>query len=304
MNKKRCVVFGASGFIGRYLVNELTKNSFPVLAVSRDKQKLKTIFNQDASNLEFVESDFFKVKESSNLLKKDDIVFDLVTTSVPASSVNNPIKEIEENVLPHINFFLEACKRKVNKIIFTSSGGSIYGDIIDKPFKETDLPKPQSPHAIAKLTVEQYLNYLCRENGVDFTIFRISNPFGNQQKRFEDFGVIPTFLEHIKIHKAPILYNQGNLIRDFIHVQDVVEAMVLSLNKTNKFNVYNIGSGIGISIKEVWKILREANKSDLEAILGKDRGFDVKKVVLDISRFSKEFNWQPKIDIKNQIPKL
>lgn len=301
MNKKRCVVFGASGFIGKYLVNELIKNSFPVLVVGRDENKLKQIFDKHKSGLEFTESDFFNPNQCAALLKENDIVFDLVTTSVPATSVDNPIKEIEHNVIPHINFFIKACEKKVNKIIFTSSGGSIYGDIIDKPFKENDLPKPQTPHAIGKLTVEHYLKYLCRKNKIDFTIFRISNPFGIGQKNVSGFGVVPTFLECIENNKAPILYNSGNLIRDFIHVQDVVEAIVLSLNKINKHNVYNLGSGIGISVKELWEILKKVNKSDLNAILEKDRGFDIKKVILDISRFSGEFNWKPRINIKKSI---
>jgi len=223
---------------------------------------------------------------------------------VPATSVKEPIKEITNNIAPHADFFMQACEKQVGRVIFTSSGGSIYGDLGTRPFLETDLPNPQSPHAIGKLATEYFLKYFCKSSQIPHTIFRISNPFGEGQQKIDGFGVIPTFLEKVKKNSPPILFNKGNLLRDFIHIQDVVEAMVLSLTKHNNYSIYNIGSGQGLTIKEVWDIIKETSGSDLSPIFTEGRPFDVKEIVLDISRFSEEFSWRPRFDIKKSLKKL
>ena len=304
MKKSRCVIFGASGFIGGYLVEELIKKSYPVLAISRNRQKLEDKLSHLKGEIEFATSDLMETEQSVNLIKQGDIVFDLVSSSVPATSVKKPIQEITNNILPHANFFMQVCEKRAGKIIFASSGGSIYGNMGGKSFLETDLPNPQSPHAIAKLTTEYFLKYFCQSKQIPFTIFRISNPFGVGQKKVDGFGVIPTFLENIKTNTPPVLFNQGKLVRDFIHVSDLVEAIVLSLEKPNQYPLYNLGSGQGLSIKEIWNILKTASNSNLSAIYDKRREFDIEKIVLDISRFSQEFSWQPKTDIKKAIGEM
>lgn len=304
MKKLRCVVFGASGFIGGYLVEELVKNNFPVLAVGRNQEFLENKFSHLRNKVKCVQSDFFNVEKNVELINKNDIVFDLVTSSVPATSVKEPILEIKKNIISHADFFRRVCEKEVSKIIFTSSGGSIYGNMGDKPFSETDIPNPQSPHAISKLTTEYFLRYFCQRKQISFTIFRISNPIGKGQGKKDGFGVIPTFLEKIRTNNPPILFNHGKLIRDFIHVTDVAAAMVLSLGKINKYDLYNIGSGQGLTIKEVWDTLKTASNSNLVAIYEDSRDFDVKEIVLDISRFSQEFSWKPKLNVKRCLKKL
>jgi UDP-glucose 4-epimerase len=304
MKKNRCVVLGASGFIGGYLVKELLKNSHPVLAVGRNREKLVEKFGEINSQLELDEIDFNNLDEVINLISENDIVFDLISSSVPSTSVKNPLLEIKDNIYPQANFFKEVSKLNINKIIFTSSGGSVYGDMGDKPFKETDLPNPLSPYAISKLTTEYFLNYFCRINKIPFTIFRISNPFGFEQKKVDGFGAIPTFIEHLKKNISPTLFSHGDLVRDFIHVQDVVEAIVLSISRENEYSTYNLGSGLGMKIKEVWETLRKAAGSDLEARYEAKRSFDVQEIVLDVSRFSSEFSWQPKKNVKESLEKM
>lgn len=304
MNKSRCVVFGASGFIGGHLVEELIKKSYPVLAISRNRQKLEDKLGHLKGELELTADNFTETEQSVSLLNQGDIVFDLVSSSVPATSVKKPTQEIANNILPHANFFMQACEKRVGKIIFASSGGSIYGNMGGKSFLETDLPNPQSPHAIAKLTTEYFLKYFCQNKQIPFTIFRISNPFGAGQKRADGFGVIPTFLENIKTNTPPVLFNEGNLVRDFIHISDLVEAIIISLEKPNHYPIYNLGSGQGLRINEIWNILKTASNSNLSAIYDGKREFDIEKIVLDISRFSQEFSWQPKTDIKKAISKM
>ncbi|MCB9812848.1 MAG: NAD-dependent epimerase/dehydratase family protein [Pseudomonadales bacterium] len=304
MKKNRCVVYGATGFIGGYLVNELIRNEYYVVAVGRNTEKLHKKFGNLTNSLEIKACDFKDTTKSISFLREYDIVFDLVASSVPVTSVKMPIEEIQNNIEPQADFFMRACEKKVSKIIFTSSGGSIYGDMGDKPFSETDLPNPQSPHAIGKLSTEYFLKYFCSIAHLPFTIFRVSNPFGMGQEKTEGFGVIPTFLEGIRTNTPPTLFGEGNLVRDFIHVQDLVEAIVLSLYKDNNYFIYNIGNGSGLKIREVWDVIKEASGTNLVPILKESRSFDIKKIVLDISRFSNEFTWKPKTDVKESISKL
>lgn len=304
MKKSRCVVFGGSGFIGSHLVEELVQNNYYTIALGRNISVLEKQLGCLKNKVDFIKNDFNNTLDSINLLRPGDIVFDLVSSSVPSTSIDQPLQELSNNVQPHLEFYMGACKKKVDKIIFTSSGGGIYGNMGQNKFKETDCPQPQSPHSIGKLTIEYFLKLICKNSHTSSLIYRISNPFGPRQKRLQGFGVVPTLLENIVQGQPPKLFNKGWLIRDFIYIKDLVEAMILPLEKNCQHSIYNIGSGRGLSINEVWNILKEATSSNIEPNYCSKREFDVEKVALDISRFSNEFSWKPKCDVKENLIKL
>lgn len=296
----RCVILGASGFIGSALRNELNRVGINTLSVSRDIQNLeatdtnshlKIDLNTDVDNL-------------IKTIQKDDYIFNLIAPSVPSFSKDMPLWEINNHIYPQVSLIEKLFKKGIKKYVYFSSGGGIYGYQDNLPIKETVAALPVSPHAIAKLTIENYLNYYSKQYRVPIIIYRVSNPYGPGQKQKKDFGIIPTLINNVKSNNKPVLHNQGNIIKDFIYIQDLVEAVVLSFCRDNKYEIYNLGSGVGTSIKDIWEIIKETTGSGLRAEYGEKRIIDAEKVILDINRFRLEHSWQPKIDISNGIKQL
>lgn len=293
----RILVFGGTGFIGSSLVEALIKKNYNVAVFGRNLKNLDYL----KDSVEFIQGDFHNIEDIQNTLRKDDIVFDLITSSVPYTSMFSPSHEITQHILSHVQFIETACKIGVEKIIFTSSGGGIYGEKKHTELSEQEPPQPVSPHAISKITIEYFLEYFCKIYNIPHIIYRLSNPYGPRQQMKEGFGVIPTFFSFIKAEKQPILFNHGELIRDFIYIDDMAEALIIPLEKGNQHTLYNIGSGKGESIKHLWETIKEITGTPIEPIFKEKRPIDAESIILNISRFKDEFNWEPKTSLHDGL---
>jgi dTDP-D-glucose 4,6-dehydratase len=129
-------------------------------------------------------------------------------------------------------------KKKVKKIIFASSGGGVYGNTQKMPISETRHLQPSSPYGIGKATIEYFLSYICSQNQTPFVIYRISNPYGPKQIPKTGFGLIPTLFTKILSNEPPVLFDDGNAVRDFIYIDDLIEAITISFYKKNKNTIY------------------------------------------------------------------
>ncbi len=217
--------------------------------------------------------------------------------------MNNPSDEVKYHIFTNVLLIQAVFKIGIKKYIFASSGGGVYGQKKKFPIGESAAILPSSPHAIAKASVEFYLNYFSQIYDTPYLIYRISNAYGPRQSLHNGFGIIPTIVNSIGNNTRPVLFNKGKNIRDFIYIDDLIKAMIISFDKQTVYKLYNLGSGKGTSINTVWHILKKLLRAKIDPIYEEKRPIDVDKVVLDINRFSKEFKWKPKYSITAGLKK-
>lgn len=298
MTKQRCVLIGGGGFIGIHLALALDKAGYKTIVCIRSKSEQHKIL---PASVEVVKIDIQDHSSYTSIIQENDYVFDLAAPSEPYSSMLHPNDEVKNHILPHMQLIEYACQKKVKKYIFFSSGGGIYGEKPAIPVSETATLDPISPYTISKVTIEHFLAYCARVSKINYLIYRLSNPYGPGQKKKPGFGVIPTLFDHIKIKTAPTLYSNGNLMRDFIYIDDAIEAIIKSFSKKTAFSVYNLGSGKGTKIKDIWRTMRKLMNTKLKANYEEKRPIDVEAIILDISRFRKEFSWKPKTSLEDGL---
>lgn len=297
MNKTKCIIFGGGGFIGSHLTERLVEKNFSVIVFARGSKREYDNLNRVVDKIDFIKGDFNNINLISKVINPGDIVFDLIASSVPFSSMQMPDEEINNHISPHFQLIQLACKKKAKKIVFFSSGGGVYGQKSKSPISEEKFLQPASPHAISKITIEYFLNYFSKIYDTPYIIYRLSNPYGPRQIPKKGFGIIPTLFSHVSQNKSPTLFDNGKLIRDFIYIDDVINAILVSFNKKTEHHIYNIGSGKGITIQVLWEEIKKITKTDINTIFMEKRPIDTDVVVLSIRRLEEEFGWKPKTEL-------
>lgn len=280
----KVAIIGAGGFVGSHLVGQLSNLGINELFLFG-----KNMFSPFDKKYWYSSIDLTDSNQIFSLFKEIDIVYYLVSSSIPASTWENPKNEIESNLLPFINFLECISKLKVKKIIFTSSAGTIYGTSNDY-LKEDSNKSPFSPHGITKLTMEYYLNYFDVKYGLKSEIFRVSNIYGEGQNTNKGLGIINTFLESIKALKEINVYGDGKIIRNYIYVKDVARALALACNLTNETSsIYNLSSDDSLSINEVIEYIKVISKEKFKINYTETRASDNPKILLDNTKFKNDF---------------
>lgn len=298
----RCLIFGGNGFIGSHLAEGLIKQGYDV-KVFDDFKSGKDNLSNIKENVEIIKGDFFNETEISNALKDIDYVFHYIYKTTPATAIRDPVYDIQSNLVGSVRLFQEVLKSEVKKIIFPSSGGTIYGITPGIPAKEDDPTNPINPYSISKLAIEQYLKYLNYINGLDYLILRYSNPYGERQNPHGMQGVIPIFLNKIKHGENPKIYGDGSMIRDYIYIEDAIEASIAVLKKRTNENIFNIGSGKGTSLNELIDIISDVLGFEVIPNYIENSEKFIPKIVLDISRIQSVTGWSPTTELRDGINK-
>jgi UDP-glucose 4-epimerase len=197
------------------------------------------------------------------------------------------------------------CAEKgVKRIMFTSSGGTVYGNRKDcVPITEDDPTLPVSPYGIAKLAAENYLRYFKAKYGVEYMVFRLSNPYGERQPFWRRQGVIAVFLDRIMKDEPIEILGDGTMVRDYIYVKDAANMMVRAFMSNPKHEIYNIGSGDGVSVNDIAKIIEKVTSTSAARQYEAMPPTFVHTSVLNIDRYVKEFSFGPEITIHEGIKK-
>ena len=277
-------IIGANGFIGKHLVKHLSENkNFNFFLFGRSE------ISSFPENYIYSKIDLNNTNELTKSFKNIDVVFYLASASIPASTWDNPKSEIENNLLPFINFLECIVQLSVKKIVFTSSAGTIYGSSTEN-LNEDSNKKPFSPHGINKVTMEYYLNYFEAKRNLKYDIFRVSNIYGEGQNTSKGLGIINTFLEKIISEQEITVFGNGEIIRNYIYVKDVAKALANScLSDFTKSNVYNLSSDDSLSINEVIEKIKEITDEDFKINYKETRGSDNPKILLDNSKLKNDF---------------
>lgn len=293
----RYLVLGANGFIGQNLVKKLLKSDVELIAFDR-------MFNSfNSERFTKIKGEYSIDTDFDELLKGVDIVFHLISTTIPNSDKPYDL-EIEENVFPTLKL-LDACvKNKVKKIVFISSGGTVYGESELIPFKEDINTVPICSYGIQKLIIEKYLHLYYHKYGLDYSVIRLANPYGPGQNPNGSVGAVTVFLNKAINNQVIHIYGDGNNIRDYIYIDDVVTGIKNISEKNLKYKVINLGSGIGTSLNEIIKFLKINVNKDLQIKYYPKRINDVEYSVLDTSLYTKLFPEHTFISLEEGIKRM
>lgn len=284
----KVLVLGANGFIGSHLVDSLISKGHIVRAFDRFSSG-DVSFNT-SEDVEVFAGNYLNSDDLRQALKGIEYVFHFISTTTPASAENDPTIDIDTNIRMSVELFQLCVEAGVKRVIFASTGGAIYGlSESDTPHKEEDLALPVSPYAIGKLTIEHYLRYFRVKHGLQSTVFRISNPYGERQPFHRKQGVIPIFLENIHRGLPLTILGDGTMVRDYVYVKDVTDAISSIFEGEFTYDIYNLGSGAGKSINDIVAAVKTVTQVYPEIVHVDTPSTYTHKVVLDTSRFVQEF---------------
>ena len=302
MNYRKCLVLGGRGFLGSHIAEALLAENMNVRILDRPAPAgvRSLTFGGDGS-FELFEGDFTNSQDVSAAVEGCDVCVHAVTTTLPKNSNDNIEFDILTNLLGTIRLLEHASKSGMKKIIFLSSGGTIYGTPTTHDLTESHPTDPISSYGITKLAIEKYLRLFEHLNGLTSISLRISNPFGPRQKIDGAQGAVAVFLGAALRGNTIAIWGDGSIVRDYVHVDDVVSAVGAALGYEGKERVFNIGSGRGRSLLDVISAVESATGARLEKVFSPSRLFDVQRNVLDITRAQRELHWSPKVSFADGV---
>lgn len=284
-------IIGAAGFIGTNLAIELIKEEKNRITAIDEKISYFSNYPQGAPDkVEIIE---LKINSGTNFdecLKNQDMVYYLASTISPTTSNIDISRELTDNIRIAVNLLESCIKNKVAKIIFVSSGGTVYGKEVSCPIVETAVTQPINTYGIQKLAIEKLIYLYHHLYGLRYSIVRLSNPFGPYQRPESSVGVVSTFICNALNGKEIRIFGDGSVIRDYIYISDAIEAIInIADSDTAKHHIYNIGSGKGTNINQIVDIIAKELGLPVQVKYVNSRKVDVPVNYLDISRYEKEF---------------
>ncbi|MBL7935461.1 MAG: NAD-dependent epimerase/dehydratase family protein [Bacteroidia bacterium] len=278
----KIAIVGSNGFIGGCLTEYIAKNTEHQLFLFG-----KSIQNK-FPNLPYYQIQLINDNELKLLFSNIDFIYYLASSTIPSSSWENPILEVENNLIPFLNFTEKIANCQIKKIIFVSSAGTIYG-ATEQKVKEDFNKRPFSPYGIMKLTIEHFLYYYKIKSNLNYDIYRISNVYGNGQDTKKGLGIINTFLESILLSKKVNVFGDGNNVRNYIFINDVVKLLLHSIETDYlKSNIYNLSSNDTISVNELIDVIKTVINIDFEIEHTKSRKSDNSIIDIDNSKLLNE----------------
>lgn len=304
-------VFGANGFLGRRVVARLAAAGLPVRAVSRrfDPDFAAAVgaavgagAGAAAGGVEIVEADLRDPFACLSALAGVRRVLQLVSTSSPALRNDYAEQDVLENVLPQMRFARDCLAAGVGRLVFVSSGGAVYGPPRWLPIDEAHPTDPLNSHGLTKLMTEKYLGMLGQTRGLDFAVLRVANPFGPTQGFRKGQGLIPAILERQRRGEPVPVYGDGEARRDFVYVEDVVDAILAALDRREaRGAVINVGSGAARSVNEVIAAIEARLGTRIARRHLPARDTDVAVSELAIGRARELLGWAPTTPFETAI---
>jgi len=295
---KKALVVGANGFIGKHLCDELLNSGYSVVAADRS---FKSDHYSIEKNISREVLDVTKVNDFSDYLHGVDVVFYLVCTLLPQESNEKPILDIESNLIPVIRLLEAARINKKTRVVFASSGGTVYGLSQNAAMDENSPTEPKCSYGIVKLTIEKYMKLYQSLYGVKTVCLRISNPFGPGQDPNRPQGAVGVFLHKILADKPITIWGDGTIVRDYVFVIDVVKAFILAADYEGDSCIFNIGSGIGTSLNDLINLLFKITGKSVSVERLSNRGLDVKHNVLSIDLAQNVLGWEPTVSLLDGV---
>ena len=298
VTKTKALVTGGAGFIGSHLVNRLLDGGYEVVVVDNLTTGQLRNLNHQAT--------FYHVELNDARLdqilqrERPEIVFHLAAQSSVRQSAIDPVADADANVVGTIRLLSAAASEGVEKLIFSSTGGAIYGEPDDIPCDEDTPVNPLTPYGLSKHVGEQYLGLFHETYGLDYTILRYANVYGPGQDPNGEAGVVAIFAGMMLEGEQPRIYGDGRQERDFVYVSDVVEANLAAIRRGDG-QTYNIGTGEPVSIGRIYSLLQEITGYDREPDYRPRRAGEVLNIALDSSLAQRELRWKPEVSLEEGL---
>lgn len=294
------VVLGGAGFIGSHVVDALVAKNHKVRVFDMPNISTENL-RQCAGSVEIMGGDFNNVNDISVALESVDVVVHLACTTLPGPSNENPTYDVQSNVVGTINLVEKSIQKGVRKIVFASSGGTVYGIPQSLPIPETHRTNPRCSYGITKLTIEKYLSLFHYLYNLDYVVLRPGNPYGERQRIDSAQGVVAVFLGRTYFNQTITIWGDGSVARDYFYISDLVSAFIGVIESDTESKTYNIASGQAYSLNEVLAVIQEVTGRSPVVQFIPGRKLDVPINCLDISRAREELGWQPKISLREGI---
>lgn len=290
------LVLGGNGFIGSHIVDQLLQAGHSVRVYDRSPEK----FRDPLPDVDYRLGDFGDTFFVAEALEGIDVVYHLISTTTPATSNLDPVTDINSNLIGTISLLNNMCEAEVKKIIFLSSGGTVYGNPERIPIDENEQLKPICSYGVVKVAIEKYLHMYEQLYGLKHVIIRAANPYGPRQGHGGVQGLIGTLLKKAIHDKELSIWGDGSIIRDYIYITDLAKLCICAIEESSA-GIFNAGSGEGKSVNDILALINTILGKDARVRYISGRAFDVRQIALDIGRASQQFDWQPKIDLKSGI---
>ena len=295
-HKPSCIVLGGGGFIGTNLCRRLLASGHRVRAFGRQCR-----FPDDLHDVEWYQGDFSDPESVAAAIETFDIVFHLVHGAMPQAANLAMATDVQRNVIPSINL-LELCSKfGVQRVIFSSSGGTMYGLTTNVPTPESTSPNPICAYGIGKLAIEKYLGLYSHFYSLDYRILRVANPFGPFQIAWKGQGFVAAAVSRALAGQPIEVWGDGSVIRDFVFIDDVIDAFEAAIADASDSKIYNIGTGEGRSLRQVLAAIERLLDTELTIRWGPARPLDVPVSIVAIERAAEMLGWQPKTSFEDGL---
>lgn len=295
----KILVTGGAGFIGSHVVDRLVLEGHSVSVID----------NLSTGKIENVnrEAKFHKIDIISprieRVFKKErpELICHFAAQMDVRRSVADPIYDAQSNIIGMLNLMENGLRYGVRKVIFASTGGAVYGEGVPYPTSEECIPRPISPYGISKLTGEQYLFYYNVSYGLNYVVLRYANVYGPRQDPFGEAGVVAIFNQKILRDEQPVINGNGMQTRDYVYVDDVVDAVITSTyNDIN--DVFNVGTGVETSVNELFRHLIEiTGKSHIKEVHGQAKKGEQLRSCLSYDKIRKALEWEPRVPLREGL---
>lgn len=286
----RIVLLGGAGFIGTNLVISLAQDpANDITVVERKKEYFKNLESFCFANVNYAEAELSADTVFDELVRGQDIVYHLLSTTVPTTSNQHITEELKNNVILSANLFGACVRQNVKKVVFLSSGGTVYGKEETCPLSEKMPTNPITSYGVQKVTIEKLLYLYNYMYGLDYRIIRLSNPYGPFQRPNGVLGAVTTFTYKALCGDEILVYGDGSVVRDFIYIDDAIRGILQIVNGSSNHHTFNLGSGYGTSIKTILGKIQNVLQLNLNIRYMDARKVDVPVNYLDIRRFEHDF---------------
>lgn len=293
----RCLAVGGNGFVGAHLVDRLLESGHPVRVYDRSSNKFRAV----PRGAEYVEGELGNHGLIREAVEGMEVVYHFVSTTLPKTSNDDPIYDVRSNLVDTLQL-LEACvEAGVRKVVFASSGGTVYGLPEALPIAEEHPTNPITSYGIVKLAIEKYLKLFHHLHGLDYAALRISNPYGPYQDPHGQQGAISVFLHRLYAGLPITIWGEGSVVRDYLYISDLVDALERAAGLEPQGRVLNIGSGRGTSLNELLELIAGVLGEQPVVEYLPARPLDVPVSVLDTRRARAELGWSPKTEFAEGI---
>jgi len=299
----KITLFGGAGFLGSNIARRLLAEGYLVQIFDKPGSRAK-LNTYGLERVTWVEGDFENLSNVKNAVSGSDVILNLVSTTMPKDSLENIPFDLLSNAVPAIQLLECAKSARVKKVLFFSSGGTVYGDPLYIPIDESHPTNPLVPYGVTKLAIEKYCLMYQKLYDLRVHILRISNPYGFDQLSHRTQGAVGIFLSRA-INDLPIeIWGDGSVIRDYLYIEDLAQAVIRLIEYRGTESLFNISSGVGLSLNELVTFIESAIGKKINRHYLDSRAFDVPVNVLSIERAKHELSWTPQVSFASGIQKI